>query len=383
MKIKRIIALILITAIVYTGLASLVAWLIIRVERKNTQTSNYSSESVLTESDDMERVDNAGGAIRLMSTKLTQKQYAAYNISNDALEAYTLTATVSPAEIANFVELEWTAEWYRSDVSWVEGEDVYDYIKITPNGHQATVECLKGWDEPVIVKAALKDNPGVYGSCWCAYIVRYGSASAMLEDGTLIPFEKDVTSNFSIETTSMGKGKVTFTGLTDRKGTSDTSVFDLSMTIHEVLAQKLQNAGFTVNSKTVVYGNPLYSPQLQLSKYGYDTMLYLPGADSAIVGVEQSKLIKQGYLWATTGTDEDGVLTTAERNAYNNYREAVLAAWQETDDFLITLTLTQYDSKENKIVLRTYNTQMDFAAEDLLPELSVAEVSLDDDYLYF
>ena len=117
MKIKRIIALILITAIVYTGLASLIAWLIIRVERKNTQTSNYSSESVLTESDDMERVDNAGGAIRLMSTKLTQKQYAAYNISNDALEAYTLTATVSPAEIANFVEFEWTAEWYRSDVA--------------------------------------------------------------------------------------------------------------------------------------------------------------------------------------------------------------------------------------------------------------------------
>ena len=45
--------------------------------------------------------------------------------------------------------------------------------------------------------------------------------------------------------------------------------------------------------------------------------------------------------------------------------------------------VTQYDSKENKIVLRTYNTQMDFAAEDLLPELSEAEISLNDDYLYF
>ena len=40
-------------------------------------------------------------------------------------------------------------------------------------------------------------------------------------------------------------------------------------------------------------------------------------------------------------------------------------------------------TKENKIVLRTYNTQMDFAAEDLLPELSEVEISLNDDYLYF
>ena len=377
---KKFLASLLAVAVVSTGALTMVAC----DGGSGKQVNNPSGvEAVHTDNGGVEITNQQNSGIRVMSTKLTQKQYAAYNISNDALEAYTLTAAVSPAEIANFVEFEWTAEWYRSDVAWVEGEDVYDYIKITPNGNQATVECLKGWDEPVIVKAALKDNPGVYGSCWCAYIVRYGGASAMLEDGTLIPFEKDVTSNFSIETTSMGKGKVTFTGLTDRKGTSDTSVFDLSMTIHEVLAQKLQNAGFTVNSKTMVYGNPLYPPQLQLSKYGYDTMLYLPGADSAIVGVEQSKLIKQGYLWATTGTDEDGVLSTAERNAYNNYREAVLAAWQETDDFLITLTLTQYDSKENKIVLRTYNTQMDFAAEDLLPELSVAEVSLDDDYLYF
>ena len=369
MKIKRIIALILITAIVYTGLASLVAWLIIRVERKNTQTSNYSSESVLTGSGDLKMVDNAGGEIHLMSTKLNRKQFAAYSISSDALEAYTLTATVSPAEIANFVELEWTAEWYRSDVSWVEGEDVYDYIKITPNGHQATVECLKGWDEPVIVKASLKDNPSIFGSCSCAYIMRYGTASATLEDGTLMLFKKDEVPHFTLETTSMGKGKLTFTGLTDRKGTSDTSVFDLSMTIHEVLAQKLQDAGFTVRWKTVIYGEPLYSPQLQLSKYGYDTMLYLPGADPVIVGVEDSALIKQGYLWATTGSNDSGVLTDAERDAYNRYREAVLAAWQGSDDFLITLTLTQYDTKKDRNVLGTYNTQMDFVADELIPEL--------------
>ena len=47
MKVKRIIAIILITAIVYTGLASFVAWLIIRNDRKISQANNSTNiESV-------------------------------------------------------------------------------------------------------------------------------------------------------------------------------------------------------------------------------------------------------------------------------------------------------------------------------------------------
>ena len=59
MKVKRIIAIILITAIVYTGLASLVAWLIIRNDRKNSQANNPSNiESVLTDNGDIEIEEN-------------------------------------------------------------------------------------------------------------------------------------------------------------------------------------------------------------------------------------------------------------------------------------------------------------------------------------
>ena len=59
MKVKRIIAIILITAIVYTGLASLVAWLIIRNDRKNSQENNPSTiESVLTDNGDIEIEEN-------------------------------------------------------------------------------------------------------------------------------------------------------------------------------------------------------------------------------------------------------------------------------------------------------------------------------------
>ena len=59
MKVKRIIAIILITAIAYTGLASFVAWLIIRNDRKNSQANNPSNiESVLTDNGDIEIEEN-------------------------------------------------------------------------------------------------------------------------------------------------------------------------------------------------------------------------------------------------------------------------------------------------------------------------------------
>lgn len=68
MKVKRIIALILITASVYTGLASFVAWLIIRNDRKSSQSTNSTNiESVLTGDDDMEIEDGQGSAIGMMS----------------------------------------------------------------------------------------------------------------------------------------------------------------------------------------------------------------------------------------------------------------------------------------------------------------------------
>ena len=68
MKVKRIRAIILITAIVYTGLASLVAWLIIRNDRKRSQANNLTNiESVITDNSGMEIVEGRDSAICMMS----------------------------------------------------------------------------------------------------------------------------------------------------------------------------------------------------------------------------------------------------------------------------------------------------------------------------
>ena len=386
MKVKRLIAIILVTAIVYTGLASLVAWLIIRNDRKNSQTNNPTKiEGVLTGNGGMEIEDGQGSAIRMMSTTLKPKQYASYGVSEQAESAYTIEATIVPEYMDNFVALEWTAEFQNSDSEWATGKNASDYIKITPTGtlaHSATVECLQAFGEVIVIKAVSKDDASIFGACTCNYINRYASINAELDDGTLIMLDQVPGYNFAFETTNKGKGDIHITGAQGAIGTKESSAFTLTMQIDEVLERHLHDAGFDVKGTTVTYDGTLDASQLQ-SGYKFETMLYLPGADAAIVGEDHSALIKQGYLWATTGMNDDGVLTEEEWEAYNRYREAILGAWNESDDFLITLILTQYDKLPEGNVLKTYTAQMDMVASDLFPAISAASISLNYDNIDF
>ena len=201
--------------------------------------------------------------------------------------------------------------------------------------------------------------------------------AVILGNFAIIQFIKGQVSTFTFESTNKGNGKVTFTGFKDGVGTRDGSKYGLSMQIDDVLAESLADAGFTVQGTTVSYGKPLYTPQIELGYYGFDTLLYLPGADAAIIGAEDSALIQQAYLWITTGTNDDGVLSQEEKDAYNRYRAAIMSAWQNCDDFLITLMVTHYDENNGDKVLGTYETQMDFSATELFPEFSVGNVTLD------
>ena len=383
MKVKRIIAIILIAAVVYTGIASLVAWLIIR---KDTQTNNSMAvENALTGNGGMEIEEDTNSSVRMMSTSLKPKQYAAYGVSEQAESAYTIEATIVPEYMDNFVELVWTVEFQNPESEWATGKNASDYVKITPTGtlsHQATVECLQAFGEVIVIKATSKDNASVFGSCTCNYICRYNEITAELDDGTLMSFNQEAGFNFAFETTNKGKGKITFKGVEYGVGTKEDSTFTLTMQIHEKLEYYLHDAGFTINSTTVTYDSAFDVAQLRAG-HEIETMLYLPGADAAILGEEHSALIKQGYLWAMTGTNDDGVLTEEEWEAYNRYREAILGAWNETDDFLITLTLTQYDKNPDGNILMTYETQMDMVANELFPAISATSISLNYDNIDF
>ena len=386
MKVKRIIAIILVTAIVYTGLASLVAWLIIRNDRKKSEANNPTNiENVISGNGGMEIEEEQGSAIRMTSTTLKPKQYAAYGVSEQAESAYTIKATIVPSYMEGAVELQWTAEFQNPNSEWAAGKKASDYVKITPTGthaQEATVECLQAFGEVIVIKAASKSDTSIFGACTCNYITRYASINAELDDGTLIMLDQVPGYNFSFETTNQGNGNIRITGAQGDIGTKVSSAFTLAMDIHEVLEKHLHEVGFNIDNTTVTYDGTLDASQLQ-SGYEFETMIYLPGADAAIVGEETSNLVKQAYLWATTGTNDNGELTRDQWEAYIRYRDAILGAWNETDDFLITLTLTQYDKLPEGNVLKTYTAQMDMVATELFPEISAASISLNYDNIDF
>ena len=331
---RKVLAGIMAAVLAMTGIFTAVA-----CSGEKGKENSSATEDVVADNDGMDVVDGENSMISMLSREIKPAQYASYGVSPQSEMAYTIEATVLPEYRANTVELVWTAEFERFNAAWVKDKDVSDYIKITPIGdlaHQAVIECLQGFGEAIVIKAAAKSNPNVFGTCICNYIRRYDNVGAKLDDGTLISFDNGVVSTFSFETSNIGQGKVTFTGLNNGVGTVDSTVFDLSMEISDVLH----------------------------------------GADASIIGAEHSELIRQAYLWVTTGMDDDGVLSAEEIDAYNRYREAVLSAWQESDEFLITLVLTQYDSKENRNVLRQYEVQMDFNPEELFPEISSGSITL-------
>ena len=370
---KRILASLLVLAVIGTGVFTAVG-----CTNKNEQANHAIEENIFTENGGMEIENDKNSAVHMVSTTLQPKQYAAYGVSEQAESAYTIEATIVPEYMNNFVELVWTAEFQSLNSPWAEGESASDYVRITPTGplsHQATVECLQPFGEVIVIKATSKDNASVFGTCTCNYICRYNEIMAELEDGTLMSFHQESGYNFAFETTNAGKGTVKFKGVEYGVGTKEDSTFTLSMQIHEGLEYYFQEAGFTINNTTVIYEGTFNVSQMRTG-YEIETMLYLPGADAAILGEENSALIEQGYLWATTGTNDDGVLTEEEWEAYNRYREAILGAWNKTGDLLITLVLTQYDKYPNGNILMTYEAQMDMVAEELFPAISAAGIML-------
>ena len=378
---KKLLAMILAMTTVVTGVLTATGC----KNGEEKQPNKTVTENIVTDAGGLQFRENESSTMRMRSTTIKREQYADYGVSEAAETAYTITATILPEYMSSLIELEWSVDFARPNVGWAEGKNANDYIRITPIGelsHQVLVECLQGFDMQIVIKATAKNDVSIFGTCKANYICRYQEVNAKLDDGTLIQFIKDQVSTFTFETTNKGNGKVTFTGFKNGMGTRDGAKYGLSMEIHSALAESLEDAGFTVNDTTVSYGT-LYTPQIQLGYYGFDTLLYLPGADAAILGEQDSELIRQAYLWITTGTNDDGILSQEEKDAYNRYREAIMSAWERSDEFLITLIVTHYDDENNNKVLGTFETKMDFDATELFPEFSIGNVTLDFDIIEF
>ena len=98
-------------------------------------------------------------------------EYEEYNVSALAETAYTLTATVYPADAANKA-IDWSVSFTDASDSWATGKTVTDYVTVTPTSDgalTATVTNLGEFGAQIKVTVTSRDNSAAYASCTVDY----------------------------------------------------------------------------------------------------------------------------------------------------------------------------------------------------------------------
>lgn len=120
--------------------------------------------------------ESESNGVALMSAKIDTADYANYGVSTQAETAYTITAEVSGSDgLAGSVskKVTFSAKFKTPSSSWATGKNVDDYVTVTPTGdNTATVACLKGFSEQIIVTATSDVDPSKSGSCTVDYVKR-------------------------------------------------------------------------------------------------------------------------------------------------------------------------------------------------------------------
>lgn len=121
--------------------------------------------------------------IQLLSAKLPVAAYAANGVSEQADTAYTIAATIEPAETTNKA-VDWNIAWANADSAWASGKTVTDYVTVTPSANgslTAVVECKQAFGEQVIVTCTSRDNTELTAVCTVDYMKRITSLNMSVQ----------------------------------------------------------------------------------------------------------------------------------------------------------------------------------------------------------
>ena len=124
--------------------------------------------------------------IKLAATKLMASQYEDYGVSPLAETAYTLTATITPADAANKA-VDWTIAFKNASSTWATGKTVTEYATVTPSADgalTAVVENVAAFGEQIVVKATSRDNAEAFATCTVEYLQRTTGYTLMLDSET-------------------------------------------------------------------------------------------------------------------------------------------------------------------------------------------------------
>ncbi|MBO5280303.1 MAG: hypothetical protein J6B55_03675 [Clostridia bacterium] len=151
-------------------------------------------------------------------------------IATVAEDAYTLTATVLPADAADKT-VTYTAAWSNANSTWATGKNVNDYVTVaqgTAGSLTATVTCQQAFGEPIVVTVTSNDNPDAKASATLHYkqkvqfykmldefgfisttmdYTEYGNGTDVLDSEMVVDFENEdyggSSLDFYVERTSV------------------------------------------------------------------------------------------------------------------------------------------------------------------------------------
>lgn len=254
----------------------------------------------------------------------------------------TLTATVTPAELAPYIKVDWAIAWQNAESEWATGKTVTDYVTITPTSDgalTAEVACKAAFGEKVVVNVSARNDVALSASCVCDYQVRYEElAIAVYHENTTSKKQEVVVpdvngQNGRIDLTAadiLNGARIEFM---EGRGTG-TVEFDeyyvrLSYTLSQTFQEKLQAHGFSF-TKTE------YSAALP-----YTTNVL--GGDLLSSTVSQ-QIVKAKNVARGTSTAS---LAEAEITAYMNYREALEETVASGEKLMVlTFIVLDYDFNE-------------------------------------
>ena len=174
----QIIALALAFILVAGVIVGVIFW-----QNGNISFTPFGQEQTETPDEETPANTENGGAvigapvengIKLMSAKIPVAEFAANGVSAQAETAYTLMATLDPADVIDKT-VDWAVVFVNPSSSWATGKTVTDYVTVTPTTDgalTANVECLQAFGEQIKVVVTSRSNSEAKAECTVDYARR-------------------------------------------------------------------------------------------------------------------------------------------------------------------------------------------------------------------
>ncbi len=145
--------------------------------------------------------------IRMISEVIEREAYEESGVSAQADSAYTLTATVEPAD-TTFKDMAWSVAWANAESEWATGKTVTDYMTIAATDNTATVTCLQAFGEPIIITAALTFDENIKATCQCDYVKSISNHFSFETGANLSAILKKVGSTSTVRSVYVNNNEV-------------------------------------------------------------------------------------------------------------------------------------------------------------------------------